>query len=281
MDGDIPKCLMNPRFFDSIDWSMPWLAALLPAAAPVIGASDWRTEINALALRIGLRNHRGLPVRFVHQAELPPGAAYEAFISATGNVPTRENLHDFLNALVWLTYPKVKVQLNRLQANEIARAIAAPSPSNVTAGSRRKLRDAATIFDENAALLISSDMKLVTALREHRWQEVFVARRSAFVSTCNVFLFGHALVEKLISPYKAITAHAWVVAADEEFFKLTMQDKRDWIDGRVTQQIANGLRVADFTHIPVLGVPGWWHGQDENFYTDATVFRPKRFTALE
>jgi hypothetical protein len=28
--------------------------------------------------------------------------------------------------------------------------------------------------------------------------------------------------------------------------------------------------------MPVLGIPGWWPQQDEEFYDDATVFRPKR-----
>jgi hypothetical protein len=28
----------------------------------------------------------------------------------------------------------------------------------------------------------------------------------------------------------------------------------------------------------VLGVPGWWPGQDEAFYSDDSVFRPKRGT---
>jgi hypothetical protein len=51
-----------------------------------------------------LQNHRSLPTQFIPQEDLPEGVAYEAHISATGNVPTRENLHDFFNALVWLTF---------------------------------------------------------------------------------------------------------------------------------------------------------------------------------
>jgi hypothetical protein len=39
---------------------------------------------------------------------------------------------------------------------------------------------------------------------------------------------------------------------------------------------AEGLSNAGFTPLPVLGVPGWWPGQDEAFYLDQTVFRPKR-----
>ncbi|WP_146608015.1 DUF3025 domain-containing protein, partial [Burkholderia multivorans] len=54
------------------------------------------------ALRDGARvTGRGKPLRFVPQAELPPGIAYETHIAATGRVPTRHNLHDFFNALVW------------------------------------------------------------------------------------------------------------------------------------------------------------------------------------
>lgn len=270
---------MDPRFFDCIDWRRPWLAALLPAAMPVIDAADWRREINTAACKLGLSNHRGLTIQFVAQSDLPSGTPYESFISATGKVPTRDNLHDFFNALVWLTYPQMKVQLNALQANEIARSVAAVKPVSASACTRGKLRDAATIFDENAALLISSDMELVAALREHRWREAFMLRRSAFGSTCEVYLFGHALMEKLVSPFKAITAHAWAVAADAEFFTLAIQDKRYWIDATISRQITDGLVVADFTHIPVLGVPGWWEGQDQNFYNDATVFRPKRGAA--
>jgi hypothetical protein len=36
------------------------------------------------------------------------------------------------------------------------------------------------------------------------------------------------------------------------------------------------LSTAGFTPLPVLGVPGWWPDQDDAFYLDHTVFRPKR-----
>jgi hypothetical protein len=37
-------------------------------------------------------------------------------------VPTRENLHDFFNGLVWQTFPLIKRELNALQAAQIAAA---------------------------------------------------------------------------------------------------------------------------------------------------------------
>ena len=267
---------MNARFFDRIDWAQPWLATLKFSAMPVLQAADWRQEINAATGRMGLKNHRGLPIQFVRQSDLPPGCAYEAFISATGCIPTRDNLHDFFNALVWLTYPRLKAQLNALQAAEIANSIGTPNLVKAGATSRGELRDAATIFDENAALLITGDMELVAALREHRWRDVFMTRRAAFWRDCDVFLFGHALMEKLESPYKAITAHAWVVAADATFFALAAEDKRAWIDATGAQRLTGGLATTDFTPLPVLGVPDWWRCQDEGFYADIAVFRAKR-----
>lgn len=257
---------MKAVFHDQIDWRQPWLIPLQAVAAPILQAPDWRQALDAAAVRAGLRNHRDLPIRFVPQDDLPPNTAYEAFISDAGCVPTRDNLHDFFNAMVWLTWPNVKRQLNALQAAEIKRSPAA---------GRGKLRDAATIFDENAVVLISRDPALVDALRAHRWREAFVERRAAFGRDCDVRLFGHALMEKLVAPYKAITAHAWVVAVDDVYFSMPAAERAHFIDARVSAQLTHGLSTADFTPLPVLGVPGWWQ-QDEAFYADASVFRPKR-----
>ena len=165
---------------------------------------------------LSLRNASGQPLRFVPQDQLPEGRAYEEFIGATGCVPTRDNLHDFFNALVWLTFPRIKQQLNALQSAQIALAGVGKS--------RGPARDAATIFDENSALLVVRDSDegraLVDALRGHRWQEAFCQRRAAFGRDAQVWLFGHALMEKLVAPRKAITAHTRVIVADDGYFAL-------------------------------------------------------------
>src|SRR4051794_16460024 len=103
---------MAAPFLKLIDWERPWLALLRPVAQPILAAPDWRFALNDAAHAAGLCNHRGLPIRFVPQADLPAGVAYEEFIGDTGCVPTRDNLHDFFNALVWLTFPGIKQQLN-------------------------------------------------------------------------------------------------------------------------------------------------------------------------
>ncbi|MFC5513046.1 DUF3025 domain-containing protein [Massilia jejuensis] len=257
-----------------IDWSRPWYDAVRPAYDALgLEGDGFVGAFNRQAARLALRNHRDLAVSFVPQEALPDGTAYEEFISATGKVPTRDNLHDFFNGLVWQTFPLIKRELNALQAAQIAAA----------AGSRARgpARDAATIFDENAALLVlrasSEGRALADELRAHCWDAALFEKRAMFGPDAQLWLFGHALMEKLVAPRKAITAHTRVVFAPDGFFALDLDARRAWIDGTVARLLqAEGLTTSSFTPLPVLGVPGWWPGQDQAFYLDTTVFRPKR-----
>lgn len=257
-----------------IDWAQPWYDTVRPAferaAPPLDGFID---AFNVAARELDLRNGAGMPLCFVPQAALPEGMAYEEFIGATGQVPTRDNLHDFFNALVWQTFPGIKRALNALQAAQIAQAGVGKS--------RGPARDAATIFDENAALLVVRDndagRALVEDLRAHRWLEALYDKRDLFGTDAEVWLFGHALMEKLVAPRKAITAHTRVVYAGDDYFALAADARRAWLDREVAASLAGeALAPGGFTPLQVLGIPGWWPGQDPDFYLDTTVFRPKR-----
>ena len=237
-----------------IDWRAPWLA-------------DWRAVGEPIAQQVaaGCPQHQALnmpdlaPVRFVPQDDLPEGQAYEDFIFATGQVPTREGLHDFFNALCWMHFPLAKQRLNQLQAQEIARA----GVGQV----RGKVRDAATVFDENALLIQPSDA-LWAALSEHRWSEALVGLRGEWAHT-RVWAFGHAALEKAVQPYKSITVHMWRVPQD-----VPLQD----IDAWLAQDLSEAkLSKKPFSPLPLLGLPGWWpENEDPSFYADSSVFRPKR-----
>ena len=263
-----------------IDWSRPWYDAVRPAFQQLsldrlaLDGEAFLEAFNRSAATLGLRNHAGLPLRFVPQAALPEGTAYEEFIGATGQVPTRDNLHDFFNGLVWQTFPLIKRQLNALQAAQIAQAGIGKS--------RGPARDAATIFDENAALLLvregSAGHGLVDALRAHEWLAALYDKRAMFDSDARLWLFGHALMEKLVAPRKAITAHTRVIFVSDDVLALAPDAQRAWIDAHVAQQLAaEGLNTAGFTPLPVLGVPGWWPANEApGFYDDAQVFRPLR-----
>lgn len=257
-----------------IDWAQPWYDAVRPAYARLAQHDgDFIDAFNAGAAALDLANAGGQPIRFVPQASLPEGRAYEEFIGATGQVPTRANLHDYFNGLVWQTFPLIKRQLNALQSAQIAVAGVGKS--------RGPARDGATIFDENAALLVLADDDAGRALADdllgHRWHAALVDKRAMFGPRAQVWLFGHALMEKLVAPRLAMTAHTRIVFADPVFFTLPFDERRAWIDRQVAAAlVTETLTTASFTPLQVLGVPGWWPNQDAAFYADTTIFRPKR-----
>ena len=268
-------------FLSRIDWSRPWLAPLWAAGAALShGVGDWRKSANLLLQQERLSNHRGQPLCLVDQAELPTHLAYETYIGATGRIPTRDNAHDFFNALMWLAWPIVKARLNALQAQAIALQETDPGAAAVPVRQRGGLRDALTLFDENAAVVVASDPTLCALLQRHAWQTLFMERRAEFGRQWEVLLFGHALLEKLVTPYKAITAHAWLIQVDADFFMLQAAEKITRLDHLIAQRLQIDLRPAAFTPLPVLGVPGWADGQTVAYYDDVAVFRPPRATRL-
>jgi hypothetical protein len=237
--------------------------------------ADWRAVGEPIAQQVAagcpqpealnqslLPEPAAVPVRFVPQTDLPEGQAYEDFIFAHGQVPTREGLHDFFNALCWMHFPLAKKRLNQLQAREIARA----GVGQV----RGPVRDAATVFDENAWLIQPSD-GLWSALTEHRWAEALVDLRAEWVHT-RLWAFGHAALEKAVQPYKSITVHLWRVPQE-----VAAADLDGWLAQDLTPE---KLAVKPFSPLPLLGVPGWWpDNENPAFYDDASVFRPRRQTA--
>lgn len=259
-----------------IDWSAPWLASFAArgqrwAQAACTDADAYLAALNADAQEAGVATGRGLPLRFIAQAGLPPGVAYETHIAATGAVPTRHNLHDFFNALVWFAYPHSKAVLNARQSAAIDVAGVGPTRGGV--------RDALTLFDENAALFATSDPALADALRRFDWPALLLAGRSAWGVRCEVRLVGHALLEKLVNPYKACTAHAWIVDVPPAYFEWADAERRTFVDERVADALAthDALTSRTFAPLPVLGVPGWWRAnEDPAFYADPRVFRSGR-----
>ncbi|WP_054021081.1 DUF3025 domain-containing protein [Piscinibacter sakaiensis] len=246
----------------SIDWTRPWLAPYRAdgEAVAVDLAAGWPVHA-ALERRRGADPRRAaLLPRFVPQAALPPGTAYEAWIAAERAVPTRDDLHDLFNGLVWLAFPALKWALNRRQASEIAGRGVGPR--------RGAWRDALTLFDENGAWL-ALPPEAAAAWAAHDWRALFGRHRAAWAAAAPV-VFGHALLERLLRPRKALCAHAWRVDA-------ALPGPAD--PGAVAGALAAGLDVAmappRHRPLPVLGVPGWWPANaDPAFYDDPAVFRP-------
>lgn len=254
------------------NWQAPWHQSLLPIAPLVFTAAQQcgsvAQALNAQPCAAG--------VRFVPQAMLPAGVAYEQFIFDTQQVPTRDNLHDFFNGLMWLHFPRTKRLLNAMQGAELARM------GGVHA-TRGTVRDALTLFDENVALLQAPDV-LWQALAAKKWDMVFGTLRHLWSDPTQVrlLLFGHALLEQLaIRPFKGLTAHVWRVLPHA--CPAAYPHWPDWIahcDTWLAQTLTPAqlaVKPRPFAHLPVLGVPGWHSANtDPAFYADPQVFRPLR-----
>jgi len=290
----------------AIDWQAPWFAPWAALGQPVCAAVVSGHSV-AQALNQAAQHLARADLCFVPQSELPKGQAYEAFIHVQQRIPTRDNLHDFFNGLCWLRFGRSKRRLNQLQAQEIAR--------QGVAQQRGALRDALTVFDENAILLQAPD-GLWQALGARDWPSLFVQQRQQW-GQVRIDVFGHALLEKLVQPYVAITGHAWrvgsapVTAAPqvepaEPATPIPTQsqpqpqpqsqsqspihspahaatDADAQLDAWLCDSLhEDHLRRKAFAPLPVLGVPGWWvPNETEGFYAQTHVFRAPRTSGTD
>ncbi|MGF6876601.1 DUF3025 domain-containing protein [Paraburkholderia sp. MM5477-R1] len=265
-----------PPCFAAIDWSKPWFAQFATRGqrwqqAALTGYADLLAAMNADAAQMQQTTGRGQPLAFIAQNDLPPGAAYEGHIASTGCVPTRHNLHDFFNGSMWFAFPRIKAALNARQSAELDVLGVGPTRGGV--------RDMLTLFDENALLFACADSSLSAALRGFEWQTLFAAWRDAWGRRCEVRCFGHALLEKLIAPFKGCTGHAWIVDVPEEYFEWDTPTRDAWLDEAVSAALLgpDALTSRMFAPLPVLGIPGWWpENESPAFYDDTSVFRTGR-----
>jgi hypothetical protein len=77
-------------------------------------------------------------------------------------------------------------------------------------------------------------------------------------------------MEQLVKPRKEITAHVLIT-----YDAINLEVNQG---ARLAQQLqAPWLATKPFAPLPLLGIPGWWAGNETpGFYDDATVFRPPR-----
>ena len=246
-----------------IDWQAPWLAHMQALGRQVQALVQQGASV-AQALQSTARSHGLLAGwQFVDQQLLPAGQAYESFIRDRHCIPTRDNLHDFFNGLIWLHWPRLKQGLNALQAAEIER--------QGVGAQRGRLRDAITVLDENGGLLLAPQA-LCDALRQRRWQELFVQRRELWLQA-SFWPIGHALLEKLVRPRKPITAHAICVPVEGLDAIASLAEADRWLSARLDSGACN-LAGKPYLPIPILGIPGWWQeNQNFSFYDDSLVFR--------
>jgi hypothetical protein len=225
-------------------------------------------DLNSL-LAADVCNDQGIPVRFVPSSEIPD-VNYETHIYSTAQVSTRgSNWHDVFNALVWMCFPRIKSAINAMHFQSMA--------ESCEPGRGRK-RDALTLFDECGVVVVSADSEKLHQLSSRNWTAVFAGGQENWDANYKVFVFGHALLEKHLQPYKAMTANALLLNVSEEAFSLERVALRTHLDIQIAKQLLADRSFkssSDLSPLPLAGIPGWWvdGDQDEQFYSDPNVFR--------
>jgi hypothetical protein len=179
--------------------------------------------------------------------------------------------HDLFNALVWMTFPTTKAVINARHYESMAAA---------GRGNRPPQRDALTLFDEDGVAVVSSDPELLELVRGFRWKELFWHRRDAVKARMRFYVFGHALFSKALQPFVGLTGKAVLREAPGAFLELARSEQLAELDRLLAMHIWDRERFRhgrELSPLPVLGVPGWWSGNEgEGFYDDTAYFRPGR-----
>jgi len=220
---------------------------------------------------------QGSTLRFVEQGrgKLAFEAQYEPRCYLTGEVQTRrDNWHDLLNALVWLTFPKSKAAINARHYQALTDAAGAGD----TSSQRGAVRDTNTLLDESGVIVAYADAELAGMLRDFRWKELFWRQRSRVETSMGFFVFGHGLYEKALQPYIGMTGQGLLLAVVPEFFDWPQSRQLAHLDTLLADYLADPQHcrnTRELSPVPLLGVPGWAE-QSEAYYDNTYYFRPGR-----
>ena len=132
--------------------------------------------------------------------------------------------------------------------------------------------------DIGKALAAFDWQNCLVSVRDY-WDNPLQPNKSAQAA---VYIFGHALLEQLISPRKPLCAHTLIINVELELFGLPIAERMAYLDTYLSARLDEILQDKSvtprlFSPLPILGVPHFWPGnQDAAFYDDAFVFRAGR-----
>lgn len=241
------------------------LSAFRDDAWPTLAA------LNLIAQHHSLTNHRGQAIRFVAPADDESiSMHYEKRIAETGEITTRENWHDFFNAMQWLTFPESKAAISEMHARLMATQIEGVKMRSIA-------RDVLTLFDEGGVIVASADESLLDHIRNFEWKKLFVDRRDETGKNINFYLAGHSVLEKMLDPFVGVTAKALLLKVDDNFLAQSHDAQLREIDSRAAAWLMNESSLAstrNLNPLPILGIPGWFAANESSsFYDDAHYFR--------
>lgn len=254
------------------------------------------------------KTYKGQAIAFIAPTTAPSHNAakyYERHIAEEGQIPTRNNGHDFFGALCWLAFPRMKAMINALHLRAIEKDT--KSKTTATIGPRGVERDFLTLLDESGVIVAirqGSSIDWKKKIAGKSWQSLFCEHRQALIHDTRILTLGHALYDKALQPYLSMTGRAFFVEVpdhlfakepriDERIKRLSGDASKANIDSAleafadyrsfmlwVDTAIANNLLARDegwqpkaLPPLPLWGYPLWHDNQHEGFYANDQVFR--------
>jgi Protein of unknown function (DUF3025) len=262
----------DPRFYERSPMFDP-----LRGIAENLRSVGWPgpAELNQLLEPAPVVTSSGCRLRFVPQEPKVREFAqrYEPRIYLKGEVQVRaETWHDLFNALVWLTFPRAKAELN-------ARHYAALRETTGK-GPRGPVQDALTLFDEGGVIVASGSRRLLHLLETFKWKELFWANRNEVRANMRFYLFGHALYEKALAPFIGVSGRGILFEVAPSFLHAQLEEQLSGLDAMLAAYISdvgNLTSTRALAPVPVLGVPGWARdNENPSYYDNELYFRAGR-----
>lgn len=197
---------------------------------------------------------------------------YEARIYLRGEVQVRrDNWHDLLNALVWLTFPRSKAALNERHYRALLKQRVCGSQN------RGPVQDVMTLFDEGGVIAAARDPALLRLIENFAWKDLFWRNRAGVMADMCFCLFGHALYEKALRPFTGITGRGILIEVDSGFFASPQSVQLERLDAMLAVRLNDISRLnstSELAPVPILGVPGWSaDNMHESYYDNPDYFR--------
>ena len=94
------------------------------------------------------------------------------------------------------------------------------------------------------------------------------------------YVFGHAIYEKALEPYKGVTAKALILDVAPGLLDAPIGRQLSELDARAADHFSALQALAStrsLSPLPILGIPGWEPANaSEEYYDDHSQFRPRR-----
>lgn len=192
-------------------------------------------------------------------------------ITESHQIPTRLNSwHDFFNNLSWIIWPRMKTAI--IKKFSFTKDV-------VSKNGRTPLQNWLTHFDECGVVLCCDREELFHTLKRHEWKKFFLDNKD-LTKQCEMYIIGHGMLEKSLSPYIGMTGKAVFLNVSNSFFSLSYKEKMQFVDDKMADFIVtlnDSSPLKPLLPFPLLGWPGIWPGNEkEEFFANRAYFRTQK-----